>query len=361
MKLSKLGWNKSFEKNFENLKGLKQGRVVKESRRIYQVYCEDGLRQVEVSGRFHYTVTCKSDYPVVGDWVALKMQDGRALIEEMLPRRTAFSRKVAGKGTEEQVVASNIDMLGIVCGLDGGRNFNLRGIERYLVMAREGGVQPIIVLNKVDLCTHPQAALHQTRSISGKIPVFLVSALQGDGIRNLAMSFAAGSTIAFVGPSGVGKSALLNALLGKEAQITGLQRETDLRGRHTTTHKELFFLEGGAMVIDTPGMRELQPWGTKEGLAGIFGEIEEAEGNCRFRDCSHQGEPGCAVQQLLVDGALDFECYQNYLDMRTELTCLESRLSEKGRLERKKKKKQLSQKIKNVNNVRYREHSWRSS
>lgn len=355
MRLEKFGWNNSFEKNFESLKeqGLMQGRVVKESRHIYQVCCEDGLRQVEVSGRFHHMAARNSDYPAVGDWVALRMLKGTALIEAMLPRRTAFSRKTADKRTEEQVVASNIDTLAIVCGLDGGRNFNLRSIERYLAMARDSAVQPVIVLNKVDLCTDRRAALHKAQSIGDNIPVFLVSALQGEGIQELKMSIAAGSTIAFVGPSGVGKSALLNALMGEEIQTTGFQGKTDLRGRHTTTHRELFFLEGGAMVIDTPGMRELQPWGSKEGLESIFGEIDEASRNCRFRDCSHQGEPGCAVQQLLVEGALDFESYQNYLDMRSELTYLENQVSVKGRLERKKKQKKLSQKIKNFNKVRY--------
>ena len=354
MKLSKLGWNETHEKNFELLKqqGLKQGRVVKESRHIYQVYGEDGMLQAEISGHFHYTAVCKSDYPTVGDWVAMRTAEGMAIIEKVLPRLTVFSRKVAGEETEEQVVSSNIDYLCIVCGLDGGRNFNLRGLERYLAMTKEGGAQPVIVLNKVDLCVHRQDVLRQAQSVGGDIPIYLVSALSGEGIRELGMSFPEGTTVAFTGPSGVGKSALINSLMGEEVQATGLQREADLRGRHTTTHKELFFLEGGAMVIDTPGMRELQLWGSEESLEDIFSEIYEAAENCRFRDCTHQGEPGCAVQQLLVEGGLDIERYQNYLDMRAELTYLESRVTEKGRLDRKNQQKELSRRIKKFNRER---------
>ena len=354
MKLSTLGWNKFFEKNFEYLKiqGLKPGRVVKESRHLYRVYFEEGQLQAEVSGHFHYTAVYKSDYPTVGDWVALRIVDNTAMIEKVLPRRSAFSRKAAGHEIEEQVVAANIDYLCIVCGLDGGRNFNLRGIERYLAMAREGGAQPVLVLNKVDLCTHRQEALLKARSVGGDIPVYLVSALDGEGTGELGMSFTTGSTVAFAGPSGVGKSALINKLMGADVQATGSQRDSDLRGRHTTTHKELFFLEGGAMVIDTPGMRELQLWGSEDGLEDTFSEIYEAARNCRFRDCTHQDEPGCGVVQLLEEGGLEVERYQNYLDMRAELKYLESRVSEKGRLERKNREKELSRIIKKLNKER---------
>jgi len=354
MKLSTLGWNKFFEKNFEYLKiqGLKPGRVVKESRHLYRVYFEEGQLQAEVSGHFHYTAVYKSDYPTVGDWVALRIVDNTAMIEKVLPRRSAFSRKAAGHEIEEQVVAANIDYLCIVCGLDGGRNFNLRGIERYLAMAREGGAQPVMVLNKVDLCTQRQQALLQARSVGGDIPVYLVSALDGEGTGELGMSFTTGSTVAFAGPSGVGKSALINKLMGADVQATGSQRDSDLRGRHTTTHKELFFLEGGAMVIDTPGMRELQLWGSEDGLEDTFSEIYEAARNCRFRDCTHQDEPGCGVVQLLEEGGLEVERYQNYLDMRAELKYLESRVSEKGRLERKNREKELSRIIKKLNKER---------
>lgn len=344
MNIKMLGWNDFFELQFQPFKkqGLSVGRVFKEVRHLYTVYTAEGVLEGEVSGRFHFTATNKSDYPTVGDWVSLRQFDNCAVIENVLSRKSAFSRKSAGNETQEQVVAANIDHLCIVCGLDGGRNFNLRGIERYIAMTVEGGAAPVIILNKVDLCADREGILLQTQSISGDISVHMVSALTGEGMDNLSMGFNTGSTVAFTGHSGVGKSSLINCLLRQEALKTREVRGGDLRGRHTTTHKELFFLEGGAMVIDTPGMRELQLWGNEESLEETYGEIYEAAKRCRFADCSHQNEPGCAVQQLLIDESLDIRRYENYLDMRAELRFLESRVSEKKRLERKGKEKELS-------------------
>ncbi len=342
-----LGWNIFFETQFQLFKeqGLSAGRVLKEVRHLYTVHTREGILEGEVSGRFQFKATDKSDYPTVGDWVALRSLDTCCIIENVLPRKSAFSRKGAGNVTREQVVAANIDHLCIVCGLDGGRNFNLRGIERYIAMTVEGGAAPVIILNKVDLCADREDILLQTKSISGDIPIHIVSALSGEGIEGLSVAFDAGSTIAFAGHSGVGKSSLINTLLNRETIKTGEVRESDLRGRHTTTHKELFFLEGGAMVIDTPGMRELQLWGNEESLEETFSDIHEAAKRCRYADCSHQNEPGCAVQQMLTDGSLDMGRYENYLDMRAELRFLESKVSEKKRLERKGREKELSKRI----------------
>ena len=347
MNMKMLGWNDFFEKNFQPFKdqGLSVGRVLKEVRHLYTVYTKAGILEGEVSGRFQFTATNKSDYPTVGDWVALRCLDNYGIIENVLPRKSAFSRKGAGNVTREQVVAANIDYLCIVCGLDGGRNFNLRGIERYIAMTVEGGAAPVIILNKVDLCTDREGILLQAQTISGNIPVHMVSALSGEGITDLTMAFDAGSTVAFAGHSGVGKSSLINTLLSRETIKTGEVRASDLRGRHTTTHKELFSLEGGAMVIDTPGMRELQLWGDEESLEETYGEIYEAAQKCRFADCSHRNEPGCAVRQMLIDGSLDIGRYENYLDMRAELHFLESKVSERKRLERKGKEKELSRLI----------------
>lgn len=347
MDLKKLGWNNYFENQFHLYKEQKliAGRVLKVVRHIYEVYTDEGLVQAEISGHFHYTAIGKSDYPTIGDWVVLKKSDNMALIEKVLKRKTFFSRKSAGNETEEQVVAANIDYLCIVSGLDGGRNFNLRGIERYLAMTIEGSAKPVLILNKVDTCQDRESALLQAQSISEEIPIHMVSALTGEGIDELSLSFNTGSTIAFCGHSGVGKSSLVNALLGNNMIKTGELRESDLRGKHTTTHKELFFLKGGAMVIDTPGMRELQLWGKEESLENTFSEIYEAAKDCRFKDCSHTGEPGCAVQQLLADNLIEISRYENYLDMRSELKFLESRVDEKSRLERKAQKKELSKTI----------------
>jgi len=213
-------------------------------------------------------------------------------------------------------------------------------------MAREGGASPVIVLNKCDIAEDRAKAVSEARNIAGDAQVFAVSALTGEGIDELLNKFDPFSTIAFSGPSGVGKSALVNSLLGSGHMRTGTQREDDLRGRHTTTHKELVVLRNGVMLIDTPGLRELQLWGGQESLDTSFSEIAQAALNCRFSDCSHQGEPGCAVVKLVESGAMTEARYKNYLDMKSELAYLESRLSEKGHLDRKKKEKDLSRLVK---------------
>jgi ribosome biogenesis GTPase len=347
MNMEMIGWNVFFDLQFQSFKdqGLLAGRILKEVRHLYTVSTTEGVLEGEVSGRFHFTAMKRSNYPTVGDWVAIRRFDDFAIIEEVLPRKSAFSRKTAGNKTQEQVVAANIDHLCIVCGLDGGRNFNLRGIERYVAMTVEGGAAPVIILNKVDLSTDREGVLLKARSIAGDIPVHMVSALTGEGMDSLAKGFGNGSTVAFTGRSGVGKSSLINCLLRRAVLKTGDVREGDLRGRHTTTHKEIFFLEGGAMVIDTPGMRELQLWGDEASLEETYGEIYEASRRCQFADCSHQNEPGCAVQELLVDGSLDIGRYENYLEMRAELRFLETKINEKKRLERKGREKELSKLI----------------
>ncbi|NDV24131.1 ribosome small subunit-dependent GTPase A [Desulfovibrio sp. JC022] len=347
MNINKLGWNSFFEDQFQTYReqGLSVGRVLREVRGQYTLYSAQGLISGDVSGHFHYRAIDRSDYPTVGDWVVFRQCADYAQIEHVLERRSGFSRNSAGSQAQEQVVAANIDYLCIVCGLDGGRNFNLRGIERYIAMAVEGGAKPIIVLNKADLCDDREIALLQAQSVAENIPIHMLSALTKEGVDEFSMSFEKGSTIAFSGQSGVGKSSLINCLLGMETLKTGNLRESDLRGKHTTTHKELFFLKSGAMVIDTPGMRELQLWGSRKSLDQTYGEIHEAAKNCRFRDCTHQNEPGCAVRELLIDGSLETERYENYSDMRAELAFIESKVDETKRHARKAKEKQLSKLI----------------
>ncbi|WP_421903941.1 ribosome small subunit-dependent GTPase A [Maridesulfovibrio sp.] len=347
MNIEQLGWNSYFADQFRPYKeqGLSVGRVLREVRQQYTLYSEQGLISGDVSGHFHYTAMDRSDYPTVGDWVVFRQCADYAQIEHVLDRTSGFSRNNAGSGDREQVIVANIDYLCIVCGLDGGRNFNLRSIERYITMAVEGGAQPVIVLNKADICTDREIALLQAQSVAGDIPVHMVSAITKEGVDDFSMSFEKGSTVAFSGQSGVGKSSLINCLLGMETLKTASLRESDLRGRHTTTHKELFFLKSGAMVIDTPGMRELQLWGSRKSLDETYSEIHEAAKHCRFRDCTHQNEPGCAVRELLINGSLETERYENYSDMQTELAFIESKVDEKKRHARKAKDKQLSKLI----------------
>jgi ribosome biogenesis GTPase len=215
-------------------------------------------------------------------------------------------------------------------------------------MAYEGGAFPIIIHNKVDLCSNREKIIHSAESVAGNASILLVSALNGEGMKKLLSVFEPEKTIAFTGPSGVGKSALVNSMMGHTVQTTGAQREDDHKGRHTTTHKELFFLPGGALVIDTPGMRELQLWGDKDSLKDTFKEIYEAANDCRFKDCTHNEEPGCAVQKLVASGEIEAARFQNLLDMQGELNYLNSKLTEKGRLERKAKDKELARTIKEM-------------
>jgi ribosome biogenesis GTPase len=347
MNIKQLGWDDFFEQRFSQYRnhGLIPARIIRETRHIYDVQEESGRHTAQVSGLFHYTAVRRSDYPTIGDWVVMNETDGTFVIEKVLERRSSFSRKTAGREMDEQVIAANIDMLFIVNGLDGGRNFNMRGIERYIAMTVESGARPVIVLNKSDLCEDTEQALREA-GFSGDIPVHIVSALTGHGLDELIAGCAPMSTIALAGPSGVGKSALVNALLGDERMQTGAQRPDDLRGRHTTTHKELFFLPGGLMLIDTPGLRELGLWTDEQSIDSAFLDISGIAGECRFRNCTHQSEPGCAVQMALSEGRLDHARYENYLGLKKEVSFLNSKTDLKARLEKKSKEKKLSKMIK---------------
>lgn len=346
MDLNQLGWNEFFERGFSPFEeqGMIPGRIVRETHHLYNVYTANGRHPAQISGLFHYRAAVRSDYPTIGDWVAMTESGGTFVIEKVLARKSAFSRKTAGREIDEQIIAANIDILFIVNALDGGRNFNMRGIERYIAMAVEGGARPVIVLNKSDLCENKEQVLAKA-SLCPDIPVYPVSALTGEGLNDLTADCSA-ATVALTGPSGVGKSAIINALLGEERLRTGAQRPDDLRGRHTTTHKELFFLKDGLMLIDTPGLRELGLWADKDSINRTFTDISEIAGGCRFKDCSHQGEPGCEVQKALIEGRVDHARYENYLNMKNEISFLNSKADVRSRLERKAKEKRLSKLIK---------------
>ena len=348
MKLEDMGWSKFFSEQYSDLKntGLMPGRVIYITGPIYGIETEAGRVDAAVSGHFQYTSSGRADYPAAGDWVLLRGDSGGYMIDRVLERASVFSRKGVGKRCDEQVIAANIDIMFIVAGLDGGRNFTLRGIERYIVMVRDGGAEPVILLNKCDLCIDRDDVMKQVLAVSGGIHVFMVSALTGEGVDQVSALLKPAVTAAFTGPSGAGKSALINSLMGTSVEKTGRIREDDLRGRHTTTHRELFFLLSGAMVIDTPGLRELSPFGDVESLDSAFADIAGASAGCRFSDCTHTDEPGCEVIRLLNDGVIDNGRYQNYITIRSEMESLSSRKDVKARLEKKAKEKTISKLIK---------------
>jgi len=262
--------------------------------------------------------------PVVGDMVEIRVLDEdppHAIITSILPRKSLFVRKEAGKRTGAQPIAANIDTVFIVCGLDA--NFRVRRIERYLTLSLESGAQPVVVLTKADICDDVEEKVEAVRASAAGCPVYAISTYTGAGLDDLSEQLRAGVTVALLGSSGVGKSTLANYLLGNEIQRVQEVRDIDGRGRHTTTSRQLFVLPSGCCVIDTPGMRELGLMDADDGLAGAFIDIEEIARNCRFVDCSHEGEPGCAVAEALEQGLLDQNRFENYQKMKRELLYIE--------------------------------------
>ena len=259
----------------------------------------------ELRGRLRQRQSAEAEAtPAVGDWVlARESPGGMAAVEAILPRRTRLCRQAAGRRTEVQVVAANVDVIFVVTSPRG--DYSPRRVERYLAAIREGGAAPAVVLNKVDLCDDPGPWLAGLQAVAGGAPVLVTSAASGAGIGALEEHLGPGRTVAFVGSSGVGKSSLTNRLLGREAQAVAPVREEDDKGRHTTTHRELLVLgEGRGVLVDTPGMRELQLWTGEEAVREVFPDVEAVAVRCRFRDCRHRGEPGCAVAEAVAAGAL---------------------------------------------------------
>jgi ribosome biogenesis GTPase len=291
--------------------GTELGRVSFASHEQYRVLLETAECEAAATGRLRW----EDALPAVGDWVAARQVDPHiVLIESVLPRRTQFSRRVAGRASAEQVISANIDLAVIVCGLDG--DFNLRRIERYLVLVREGGVEPVIALNKADLCSSPGEPVDAVTRIAGGARTVVLSA--HENVQPLA-ALVRGQTVAFLGSSGVGKSTIANALLGENRQATSEVRAADSRGRHTTTTRMLLPLPGGGAIIDNPGMRELQLWASEESLNDTFEDISAFAQRCRFADCTHDEEPGCAVREALEASCLDPSRWQSYQKLQREL------------------------------------------
>jgi len=341
MNLHDLGWQPFFREAFEALDehDLVPVRVARQDRERYVVLGEAGQCTATVSGTMRAAVEARAQFPAVGDWVAVrpKPDEDAAIIHALLPRKSRFSRKVAGVTTEEQVVAANVDTVFLVSGLD--HDFNLRRIERYLTLAWNSGALPVIVLNKADVCDDLEGRLLAVETIAMGIEVLAVSAERGEGLDALRSHLGVGQTVAFLGSSGVGKSTLVNRLLGVDHMKTHAVREDDSRGRHTTTYRELMRVPDGGVVIDTPGMRELQLWADEESLQGAFADVEALAASCRFRDCSHDAEPGCAVRAALADGMLDAGRFQGYLKLKKELAYLARRQGEAAIYETRKREK----------------------
>ncbi len=342
-----LGWNSYYEALWRDYQGdgCVPGRVVSQQRGLWRVAGDFAECWAEPSGKFRKESEGGGDWPAVGDWVAVEIADAQtnALMQHVLPRRSRFVRKVAGKQIAEQVIVANIDVALVVAALDG--DFNVRRIERYMAQCWESGARPAMVLNKADACAESAQFAAQIEEISMGAPVFLVSAKTGEGVEALEASFQKGQTMVLLGSSGVGKSTLVNRLLQEERQPTYAVRDSDSRGRHTTTSRELFLLPKGAMIIDTPGLRELQLWNAAEGLTQAFADIDDLASQCRFTDCQHQHEPGCAVQGAIASSVLDADRLESWRKLQREQEFLQRKLDPEIGAAQKKRIKILMRQV----------------
>lgn len=346
--LQSLGWNEHFQNLFDEEIGRAEtpssrvpGRVAAEHRGFFVVYTEAGEVWAEITGRLRRDAAGRMDLPAVGDWVVVNPQPGenRGVITTVLERRTKFSRKQAGQATDEQVLAANVDHLFVVTALT--NELNPRRLERYLTMAWEGASSPVIILTKSDLCYDIPGSVAEVEKVALGVPVHVTSAISGQGLDEIAQYFRDHKTAALFGSSGVGKSSLINRLCGEELQTVHETRSDD-RGRHTTTRRELIVLPNGGSIIDTPGMRELQLWSADEGIEEAFSDVAELASACRFNDCLHGQEPGCAVRAAVDGGTLDEARLESYSKLQRELRFLERKQDHRAQVLERRRWKAIS-------------------
>lgn len=338
--MKQYGLTGNIEKAAQKFEGLTISRVLSQEKGLYRLVSSQGEKWGEVSGKFLYDLQTKSEFPAVGDFVMTdwNVDEGNAIIHHVLPRKSSFIRKAAGEKNEEQVVAANIDTVLLCMSLN--NDFNLRRLERYVSIAWNSGATPVVVLTKSDLCEDIETRLMEVSSVAAGVDILVTSTVHQDGYKELYPYLTDGKTIALIGSSGVGKSTLINCLLGQSYLETNGLRNDD-KGRHTTTHRELILLPSGGMVIDTPGMRELGMWDAEAGIDQTFSDIENLAQYCRFRDCTHSGnEPGCAVWEAVESNELPIERFHSYQKLMTENRYMEN--SQAYLAEKKQKFKTIS-------------------
>jgi ribosome biogenesis GTPase len=332
------GWDAKWAAAFgdDAAKGYFPARLIEEQRGLFQIMSEHGVISARTTGNMRHRANDRADLPAVGDWVCAEhvKNEKVVLIRRILPRRTKLSRKAAGETMEEQVIAANLDTVLVMTALNA--DFNARRLERFLTVSLESGAKPVLVLNKLDECPEPGPFLEQARIAAGSAPVVAISAKTAAGLDALNEWIKPGLTVGLIGSSGVGKSTLVNRLAGNEDIKTAATRAKDERGRHTTTHRQLFILPNGGILLDTPGMREMQFWDSEQGLAKTFDEIEALAPSCRFKDCAHDSEPGCAVKAAVAAGTLAADRLESWTKLRKEAKA-EAKRREPGLIAAQKK------------------------